>query len=102
MQVRVNRGTFTASNKKVIQSVGPQGNQKRGSFDLDFRVDVKSESGRSSSSATLVLATTFTTVRRSSSVVIPKATYKWYINGRFSLWAFRVPQRHAFVQSGAF
>ena len=50
MQVRVNRGTFTALNKKVIQSVGPQGNQKRSSFDLDFRVDVKSESGRSSSS----------------------------------------------------
>ncbi len=51
MQVRVNRGTFTASNKKVIRGVGPQGNQKRGSFDLDFRVDVKSESGGSSSSS---------------------------------------------------
>ena len=50
MQVRVNRGTFTASNKKVVKGVGPKGTQKRNTFDLDFRVDVRSESGGSSSS----------------------------------------------------
>jgi len=50
MQVRVNRGTFTPSNKKIIKGVGPQGNQKRGTFDLTFRVNVKSESGGSTSS----------------------------------------------------
>ena len=51
MQVRVNRGTFTASNKKVIRGVGPQGNQKRGTFDLTFRVNARTESGGSSSSS---------------------------------------------------
>jgi|TARA_Y100000289_G_scaffold51915_1_gene53209 hypothetical protein len=50
MQVRVNRGIFTPSNKKIIKGVGPQGNQKRGTFDLTFRVNVKSESGGSTSS----------------------------------------------------
>ena len=50
MQVRVNRGTFTASNKKVVKGVGPKGTQKRNTFDLDFRVDARSESGGSSSS----------------------------------------------------
>ena len=50
MQVRVNRGTFTASNKKQITAVGPQGRQTRGTFDLNFRVDVKSEPKGSSKS----------------------------------------------------
>jgi len=51
MQVRVNRGTFTASNKKIIRGVGPQGSQKRGTFDLTFRVNARTESGGSSSSS---------------------------------------------------
>jgi hypothetical protein len=50
MQVRVDRGTFTATNKKRITGVGPQGKQTRGTFDLTFRVDAKPGSGGSSSS----------------------------------------------------
>lgn len=50
MQVRVSRGTFTAKNKRKITGVGPQGKQTRGTFDLDFKVNVKSESRGSSSS----------------------------------------------------
>ena len=50
MQIRVNRGTFTAKNKRKITGVGPKGKETRGTFDLDFKVNVKSESKGSSSS----------------------------------------------------
>ena len=43
MQVKVSRGTFTATNKTPIKGTGPQGTQTRGTFDLTFRVDAKPE-----------------------------------------------------------
>ena len=43
MQVKVSRGTFTASNRTPIRGTGPQGRQKRGTHDLTFRVDAKPE-----------------------------------------------------------
>ena len=51
MQIRVNRGTFTAKNRRKITGVGPKGKETRGTFDLDFKVNVKSESKGSSSSS---------------------------------------------------
>tara|TARA_Y100000004_G_scaffold175651_1_gene215443 strand:- start:1362 stop:6470 length:5109 start_codon:yes stop_codon:yes gene_type:complete len=50
MQVRVNRGTFTATNKRRITAVGPQGKQTRGTFDLDFKINIKPELRGSASS----------------------------------------------------
>ena len=50
MQIRVNRGIFTPTNKKRISGVGPQGNQTRGTFDLSFRVNIKPEQRGSNSS----------------------------------------------------
>ena len=48
MQVRVNRGIFTASNRTSITGTGPKGTQTRGTFDLTFRVDAKPEPKKSS------------------------------------------------------
>mgnify|MGYP001254787504 CR=1 FL=1 len=50
MQIRVNRGIFTPTNRRKISGSGPQGKQTRNTFDLTFRVDVKSEPKNSSKS----------------------------------------------------
>ena len=50
MQIRVNRGIFTPTNRRKISGSGPQGKQTRSTFDLTFRVDVKSEPKNSSKS----------------------------------------------------
>ena len=50
MQVRVNQGIFTATNKRQISGVGPQGKQTRGTFDITYRVDAKVDSSKSSPS----------------------------------------------------
>ena len=50
MQVRVDQGIFTATNKRKISGVGPQGKQTRGTFDITYRLDVRSEPKNTNSS----------------------------------------------------
>ena len=50
MQVRVDQGIFTATNQRKISGVGPQGKQTRGTFDITYRLDVRSEPKNTNSS----------------------------------------------------
>ncbi len=50
MQVRVGEGIFTASNRRKISGVGPQGKQSRGTWDITYRLDVRSEPKKTNSS----------------------------------------------------
>ena len=39
IQVRCDQGTFTPSNKRKIKGTGPRGTERRGTYDLTFRVE---------------------------------------------------------------